>query len=219
MILTNIKIGQIIGNSSFLLSLGLFYNSQNNELEHPYKKVMGIIIIISVLKDSLTFCNFGHLGISIQLILGMIVHYYYILIFKREKSYLSILEIKSLFKILIPAIVCFLFFGFFILRNVPQDLYVQSMAYILLIMPFIILSLFRPYQGLKHSLVSLGAIFKMLAVFLFSIYYLVNKNLILILLYIVLYSISQYLMINGLLICHNKGYETNILRPSISLDE
>lgn len=204
------EIGSVVGSSSFLLSLCIHYYMINRNVTGPFKKIMPAVFIISILKDFLLFCNCGNIGITVQILLGIIVNCLFINIFKIEKASLSFFSIQDLLKIWIPAVSIFLFFGFFILRNVIEQLFIPSIVHIMVLLPFITLALFRPFSDSKNQLVSLGAILKMVATFLYSIYFLVNTKPILIHLYLVVYPISQYLVINGLLLSHNEQYESKI---------
>lgn len=204
------EIGCVVGSSSFLLSLCIHYYMINRNATGPFKKTIPAVFIISILKDFLLFCDFGNIGITVQILLGIIVNCLFINIFKTEKACLSFFSIQDLLKIWIPAVSIFLFFGFFILRNVVKQLFIQSMLHAMVLLPFITLAFFRPFPDSKNKLVSLGAILKMAAISLYSIYFLVSTKPILIYLYLIIYPISQYLIINGLLLSHNEQYANKI---------
>ncbi len=115
---------------------------------------------------SFVFCIFGEyafnyrnesLGLMLIILFYLIEHQLYIMIFRREKAIAYGIEHRNYFQKGVPyIIVSFIFFGVFLMNNVPDSYFVMVLLYVVQLAILGTLSILRPVDTYSKTMIILA---------------------------------------------------------------
>jgi hypothetical protein len=177
-----------LGHIGILPSVGIWYGFKRQWQTASTDIAMYTAYFVGSFSDSFVLIG-GQIGETLQIVMTIIMHTFFIYIFRKEGTRIYSDKQKDLPKLLIPITIIFIFFGTVLMAILPEVIYFLTIFYCIQLMILVSHGLFRQVKGRSYIWVATGVVLMMVKDILYSYNFFVYQNSILPL-YIIQYSLS-----------------------------
>jgi hypothetical protein len=156
--------------------IGVFYGFSRKWETKGIDKLMYFACILGGFSDISIYLNYRGNGELAQITLACIVHLIYIIVFQREGTHVYSLGRKNLLKLAIPAGFVFFFFGFVLLKVIPDTVFVVTVLYAFELFILIVLGYFRPVNKKSYWVGVTGVTLILIKDVFYSEFHFINQN-------------------------------------------
>jgi len=156
--------------------IGIFYGFSRNWEFTVVDKFMYFAYALGGISDISIIINYNNKGELIQIILACVVHLVFIVVFQKEGTHVYSLERKNLLKLLIPAVFVFFFFGFVLLKVIPDAVFLVTVLYAFELFILVVLGYFRPVNKKSYWIGVIGVSLILVKDVFYSDYHFINQD-------------------------------------------
>ncbi len=197
---------KIIGHGLFMPFVGIMYGMKRNWQFGHIDQLIYLSCLLGGICDIVIFFDLNEKGEFLQIVSNFFVHSIFVVIFRKEGAFVFNIGNTNIWKIVLPALISFFFFGFVLLNTLPNLIFFVAILYAVQIVILAVLGFYRPTSSKSYWLVAIGIIVIMLRDILYSYFFYVyhtSQHL----LYIPLYlsnAIGYLLIVHGIAINQNE---------------
>ncbi|UTA66987.1 MULTISPECIES: hypothetical protein [Emticicia] len=166
----------LIGATMLMPLLGVYYGFARKWAFASIDKLMYFACFIGAFSDLSIYLNYHGNGELIQISLACIVHLVYIIIFQKEGTRVYNLQWKNSLKLAFPASFVFFFFGFVLLKVIPDTVFLVTVLYAFELFVLLVLGYFRPVNKKSYWVGVTGVTIILVKDILYSEFYFINQD-------------------------------------------
>ena len=178
--LTGITVYGIINEKEILLSLGhllllplvgIWYGIKRKWALNSIDKIIYLAFLLGSISDTVILIDWGQTGEFLQISISLLMNLLIVIAIRKEGTRIYSSEMQDSPKIIVPAVIIFLFFGYFLMNILPTTLYFVSILYAILELILIAHGFFRLAKGNSYKWVVFGVIFVFLKDVIYSFHF------------------------------------------------
>ena len=166
----------LIGATLLMPLMGLYYGFARQWASTGIDKLMYFACFLGAFTDLSIYLNYHNNGELTQITLTCVVHFIYIVIFQKEGTRVYNLQLKNSLKLVLPAVFVFFFFGFVLLKVIPDTVFLVTIIYAFELFVLLALGYFRPVNKKSYWVGVLGVTIILIKDILYSEFYFINQN-------------------------------------------
>ncbi|RYU92941.1 hypothetical protein [Emticicia agri] len=170
------RIALLVGTTLLMPLIGVFYGFARKWEANGVDKLIYLASVLGGFSDISIFLNYKGNGELTQITLACIVHLVYIIIFQKEGTHVYSLEKKNLLKLAIPAGFVFFFFGFVLLKVIPDTVFLVTVLYAFELFVLVVLGYFRPVNKKSYWIGFTGVTLILIKDVFYSEFHFINQN-------------------------------------------
>lgn len=170
------SIALLVGTTLLMPLIGVFYGVARKWETGGVDRLIYFASVLGGFSDISIYLNYRGNGELSQITLACIVHLIYIIVFQREGTHVYSLGRKNLLKLAIPAGFVFFFFGFVLLKVIPDTVFVVTVLYAFELFILIVLGLFRPVNKKSYWIGVTGVTLILIKDVFYSEFHFINEN-------------------------------------------
>lgn len=163
----------LLGHVFLLQIMAVWFFFHVKKMINIKTKLIIFGLLVGSLSDVSILLGLKAIGELIQITLGVLVNLIFLIVIRFEGVSIYSEKYKGILLLSIPAVIIFLFFGVFILPNVPNMVFGVSVLYAMVELFLIIHSLFRITNKKSYILVLLGVVLLVIKDGLYSLHFFV----------------------------------------------
>jgi len=166
----------LIGATLLMPLMGVYYGFARLWATTGIDKLMYFACFLGAFSDLSIYLNYNNQGELTQIALTCVVHFVYIVIFQKEGTRVYNLQLKNTLKLVIPAGIVFFFFGFVLLKVIPDTVFLVTVLYAFELFVLLALGYFRPVNKKSYWVGVMGVTIILIKDILYSEFYFINQN-------------------------------------------
>lgn len=167
----------LIGSALLMPMIGVYYGFARKWEHSGVDKLVYFAYVLGGFADATIIINYKNNGELTQITLACIVHLVYIIIFQKEGTHVYSLERKNLLKLAIPAGFVFFFFGFVLLKVIPDTVFLITVLYAFELFVLVVLGYFRPVNKKSYWIGAIGVSLILIKDVFYSDYHFITQNI------------------------------------------
>ena len=174
--LNGFRIALLVGTTMLMPMIGVFYGFARKWETTGVDKLMYLACVLGGFSDLSIYLNYKNSGELTQIALACVVHLVYIIVFQKEGTHVYSLGRKNLLKLAIPAGFVFFFFGFVLLKVIPDTVFLITVLYAFELFILVVLGYFRPVTKKSYWIGFVGVTLILIKDVFYSEFHFINQN-------------------------------------------
>ncbi len=183
--LTGLTIYGIFNGEELLLSLGhilllpmvgIWYGVKRQWALNSIDKIIYIAFLLGSLSDTIILIDWGQTGEFLQISVSLMMNLLLIIVFRKEGTRIYSNKMQDSPKIIVPSIIIFLFFGYFLMPSLPTGIYFVTILYAILEVLLITHGFFRLAKGQSYTWVAFGVSFVFFKDVIYCFHFFIYNN-------------------------------------------
>jgi len=170
------RIVLLIGTTLLMPLMGIYYGFARKWETTGIDKLMYFACGLGGFSDLSIYLNYRGNGELMQITLTCIVHLIYIVVFQKEGTHVYSLGRKNLLKLAIPAGFVFFFFGFVLLKVIPDTVFLVTVLYAFEVFILVVLGYFRPVNKKSYWIGVVGVTLIVIKDVMYSEFHFINQD-------------------------------------------
>lgn len=166
----------LLGHILLLPIVGVWYGIKRRWSINSIDKIVYVAFLLGSVSDAVILLEWHQISEFIQISISFLMNLLLLIVFRKEGTRIYSNKITDSPKIILPAAIIFLFFGYFLIPSLPNSIYFVTILYAILELLLVAHGFFRIAKGKSYLYVALGVSFVILKDVIYSLHFFVYNN-------------------------------------------